>query len=164
MIPFDSAVNPKSDEKCGLICGDGNVPLRAVHIQAKIIDMVAQVSMFQEYVNSRPTEIEAKYVFPVPDNGAVCGFEVTHKICQIQTLKYGYFAKVFIRDKHIIAKVKEKETAQKEYKEAIAQGHGAYLLEEEEPNIFTMHVGNIPPNTNVIIKVNLSFFSRIFLN
>ena len=38
----------------------------------------------------------------------------------------------FINGKHIVGKVKEKEQARKEYKEAIQQGHGAYLMEEQE--------------------------------
>lgn len=37
---------------------------------------------------------------------------------------------VFVGNKHIIAKVKEKETAKKEYREAVQKGHGAYLMEQ----------------------------------
>ena len=43
---------------------------------------------------------------------AVCGFEA------------------FINGKHIVGKVREKEQAHKEYREAIQAGHGAYLLDE----------------------------------
>ena len=45
----------------------------------------------------------------------VCGFEA------------------FINGKHIVGEVKEKEQAHKEYREAISQGHGAYLMDEETP-------------------------------
>jgi hypothetical protein len=44
----------------------------------------------------------------------VCGFEA------------------FINDKHVIGTVKEKQQARREYTEAIAAGHGAYLMEAEE--------------------------------
>jgi hypothetical protein len=37
---------------------------------------------------------------------------------------------LFFLQKHIIGEVKEKEKAHKEYKEAIAAGHGAYLMDE----------------------------------
>jgi hypothetical protein len=61
------------------------------------------------------------------------------------------------------------KAAQQEYKEAIAEGKGAYLLNEgnsyfhiiiltEEPDVFTCNVGNIPPMTKVVIKV-LSFIT-----
>ena len=33
----------------------------------------------------------------------------------------------------IVGEVKEKEQAHREYKEAIAAGHGAYLMDEEKP-------------------------------
>ena len=33
----------------------------------------------------------------------------------------------------ITGEVKEKAKARKEYKEAVAKGHGAYLMEEETP-------------------------------
>ena len=45
----------------------------------------------------------------------VCGFEA------------------FINGKHIIGEVKEKEQAHREYKQAISEGHGAYLMDEETP-------------------------------
>ena len=53
-------------------------------------------------------------MFPLDEYATVCGFEA------------------FINGKHIVGKVKEKEQARKEYKEAISKGHGAYLMEEEK--------------------------------
>ena len=73
-----------------------------------------QVVVLQEYHNKSSTAIEAKYVFPLGDGAAVCGFEA------------------FINDKHIVGQVKEKEVAHKEYKKAISEGHGAYLMDQDE--------------------------------
>ena len=70
--------------------------------------------MLQEYHNKSSSAIEAKYVFPLGDGAAVCGFEA------------------FINDKHIVGQVKEKEVAHKEYKQAISEGHGAYLMDQDE--------------------------------
>lgn len=70
--------------------------------------------MFQHYKNQSNCPIEAKYVFPLDEMAAVCGFEA------------------FINDKHIIGEVKEKEVAHREYREAISQGHGAYLMDQDE--------------------------------
>ena len=74
-----------------------------------------KVVVLQAYKNDNNKAIEAKYVFPLDDTAAVCGFEA------------------FINGKHIIGEVKEKSTARKEYKEAVARGDGAYLMEEETP-------------------------------
>ena len=40
-----------------------------------------------------------------------------------------------------VGEVKEKEKAHKEYKEAISKGHGAYLMDEEEP-VSIVGIGN----------------------
>lgn len=51
-------------------------------------------------------------------------------------------------------KCKEKEVAKAEYRAAVAAGHGAYLMEkEEEEDVFTVSVGNLPPKCNCIIQV-----------
>ena len=70
--------------------------------------------MFQEYRNPSFQAIEAKFVFPLSEMAAVCGFEA------------------YINDKHIVGEVKEKETAKREYKKAISEGHGAYLMVQDK--------------------------------
>ena len=68
--------------------------------------------VLQAYVNESNEPIEAKYVFPLGELAVVCGFEA------------------FINGKHVVGEVKEKETAHREYKEAVAAGHGAYLMDQ----------------------------------
>ncbi|KAL3858028.1 hypothetical protein ACJMK2_012644 [Sinanodonta woodiana] len=128
--------DPLSKVKAGLQgTGKESVPLKSVHVRAKMLDLVAHVVVLQYYHNSSDTPIEAKYVFPLDDSAAVCGFEA------------------FINGKHIVGEVKEKSKARKEYKEAIEKGHGAYLMEEETPDVFSVSVGNLPPNSDVLIKI-----------
>ncbi|XP_078305685.1 protein mono-ADP-ribosyltransferase PARP4 isoform X2 [Panthera onca] len=120
----------------GLQDFSGNsVPLEEVHIKGRIIDFVAQVIVFQTYTNQSSVPIEAKYIFPLDDKAAVCGFEA------------------FINGKHIVGEVKEKEAARREYREAISQGHGAYLMDQDAPDVFTVSVGNLPPKAKVLIKI-----------
>lgn len=70
--------------------------------------------IYQEYKNDCGKMIEARYVFPLDQHVAVCGFEA------------------FINDKHVVGVVKEKEQAHREYKQAIEAGHGAYLMDEDK--------------------------------
>ena len=42
-------------------------------------------------------------------------------------------------------RVEEREKAFETYDEALAEGHGAYLLDEERADVFTASVGNLPP-------------------
>ena len=97
--------------------------------------MMAKVTLFQEYENTENESIEAKYLFPLNDSATVCGFEA------------------FINDKHVIGVCKEKEQAHKEYKEAIEQGKGAYLIDQETSELFKVNIGNLPPNCKCIIKI-----------
>ncbi|XP_048197632.1 protein mono-ADP-ribosyltransferase PARP4 isoform X1 [Perognathus longimembris pacificus] len=125
-----------SDGKAGLQDSGGcPVPLEEVHIKGRVIDFVAQVIVFQTYTNQSHVPIEAKYIFPLDDKAAVCGFEA------------------FINEKHVVGEIKEKEEAQREYREAIREGHGAYLMDQDAPDVFTVSVGNLPPKAKVLIKI-----------
>ncbi len=64
-----------------------------------------------------------------------------------------YSIVTFAQGKHVIGKVEEKEAAHKAYKEAVSQGHGAYLLDEEKPDVFSVSIGNLPPKADIVIKI-----------
>ncbi|GCB77515.1 hypothetical protein scyTo_0016699, partial [Scyliorhinus torazame] len=133
---LEAAQDPLKNVTSGLQDSAGNViALQEIHIEAKLMDLVAQVMVFQSYTNPNTFPIEAKYVFPLDDAAAVCGFEA------------------FINGKHIIGQVKEKQQAHHEYRQAIKQGHGAYLMDQATAEVFTISIGNLPPNANVIIKI-----------
>lgn len=125
--------------------GDDPVPLRNTRVKAKIIDLIGEVVLLQEYENTSSTAIEAKYVFPLQRGAAVCGFEA------------------FINHKRVVGVVKEKEEARREYKKAVEAGHGAYLMDESEeaPDVFTVSVGNLPPHTRVVIKITYILELRV---
>ncbi|KAM4796100.1 protein mono-ADP-ribosyltransferase PARP4 [Rhinophrynus dorsalis] len=127
---------PPPSIKGGLQGIEGNqIPLESIHVKARIMDLIAQVVVFQTYVCHSAFPIEAKYVFPLDSTAAVCGFEA------------------FINGKHIVGEVKEKKQAHQEYRTAIKEGHGAYLMDQDAPDVFTVSVGNLPPKATVIIKI-----------
>lgn len=112
------------------------LPLKSVHVRARLFDMSAKVTIYQEYENGEEHKfIEAKYLFPLNDQATVCGFEA------------------FINDKHIIGVCKEKQQAHREYREAIEQGKGAYLIDQESNELFKVNIGNLPPKSRCIIKI-----------
>ncbi|XP_052047314.1 protein mono-ADP-ribosyltransferase PARP4 isoform X2 [Apodemus sylvaticus] len=131
-----SDIKPLTNVKAGLQDASANsIPLDSVHIKGRIIDFVAQVIVFQTYTNQSLVPIEAKYIFPLDDKAAVCGFEA------------------FINGKHIVGEIKEKEEARQKYREAVSHGHGAYLMDQDAPDVFTVSVGNLPPRAKVLIKI-----------
>ncbi|KAL6036323.1 hypothetical protein STEG23_016438 [Scotinomys teguina] len=116
-------IKPLTTVKAGLQDASANsIPLDSVHIKGRIIDFVAQVIVFQTYVNQSHVPIEAKYIFPLDDKAAVCGFEA------------------FINGKHIVGEIKEKEEARQEYREAVSHGHGAYLMDQDTPLLLAMSI------------------------
>ncbi|XP_004912129.1 protein mono-ADP-ribosyltransferase PARP4 [Xenopus tropicalis] len=129
----------------GLQSIDGQqIPVDNVHVKGRIIDIAAEVTLFQTYVSHSTEPIEAKYVFPLDRRDAtVCGFEA------------------FINGRHIIGEVKEKEQAHEEYRAAISEGRGAYLMDQDAADVFSLSLGILPPKATVIIKITyLNVLSR----
>ena len=104
-------------------------------MEAEIRDYGARVVLIQRYRNDESEPIEAVYKFPLDEAAAVCGFEAT------------------IDGRRVVAHVEEREKAFRTYDEALAAGHGAYLLDEERPDVFTVSVGNIPPGKEVVLRI-----------
>ncbi|CAF0908856.1 unnamed protein product [Rotaria sordida] len=136
-LTIDDEVIEIAEQDYGLICPSSGklVPLKSFHIRAQIVDATVEVVLYQVYHNTSSTPIEAKYVFPLDENSTVCGFEA------------------HINNKVIKGVVKEKEQAKQEYREAIEKGHGAYLMHQEQAQVFSVAVGNLPANNEVIIKI-----------
>jgi len=111
------------------------VPLRGVSISAEVIDVASKVVVVQRYRNDEKKPIEATYCFPLEEGSAVCGFEVR------------------IGDRLIQGEVEEKEKAFEEYDKAMAKGDGAYLLDQEKPNIFVASVGNLNPGQEATVSI-----------
>jgi Ca-activated chloride channel family protein len=81
----------------------------------------------QRFKNTEAKPIEATYCFPLEEGSAVCGFEVK------------------VGDRLIQGRVEEREKAFEKYDEAMAEGDGAFLLDQEKPNIFIASIGNLMP-------------------
>ena len=54
---------------------------------------------------------------------------------------------------HVVGKVKERDEAFATSDDAMSEGHGAFLIDEERPDVFQASVGNLPPGKEVLLKV-----------
>ncbi len=125
------------EELSGLIAGEaGTVPLAGVRVTGDVLGRGARVRVAQRFRNGEAQAVEAVYKFPLPEGAAVCGFEAR------------------IGERRIHGSVEEREKAFEIYDQALADGHGGYLLEEERPNIFTLSVGNLPPGAEALVQIN----------
>ena len=122
---------------CGLFTKESvAIPLRGVEVKAVITGRAAKVKVRQRFTNLDVSAVEAVYKFPLPENSAVCGFRAA------------------IGESIWEGQIEEREEAFKRYDEALERGDGAYLLDQERPNIFTLSLGNLNPNTSAVIELD----------
>lgn len=131
-------VAPDDDAGLGALSTDrGNLPLDRLDVRAEITGLTSRVELTQEFVNVFDVPLEATYVFPLPDRGAVTRMRMT-------------------ADGRVVeAELREREAARQAYDDAIASGRRASIAEEERPDVFTMRVGNILPGERVSIALTL---------
>jgi Ca-activated chloride channel family protein len=111
------------------------VALRGVRVHARLAGMSQRTAVEQTFVNLEPRAVEAVYTFPLPEGAAVCGFEVV------------------TGDRVLTGAVEESDRAIERYDDAVADGHGAFLAEQERPDVFTVRVGNLKPRQAATIRL-----------
>eukprot|EP01093_Parvamoeba_rugata_P003144 TRINITY_DN1412_c0_g1_i5.p1 TRINITY_DN1412_c0_g1~~TRINITY_DN1412_c0_g1_i5.p1 ORF type:complete len:494 (-),score=93.03 TRINITY_DN1412_c0_g1_i5:2067-3548(-) len=111
------------------------IPLKSSKTEVEISGTIAHVRVTQVYQNKGAGAIEAKYVFPLSTQAAV------HKMHMI------------VDDRLVVAKIFEKQEAQKVYEKAIDEGKRAAKLDQNRPNVFQMNVGNIMPGDEITIDI-----------
>lgn len=112
------------------------IALRGVRLQATLAGMAMRVTVEQTFVNLESKAIEAVYTFPLPETAAVCGFEV-------QT-----------GDHVLTAQIEETDEAIRCYDDAVAAGNGAYMLEQDRPDVFAARVGNLKPGQAAKVRIS----------
>jgi hypothetical protein len=115
----------------------GNLPLDRIDIRTDITGLTARVELTQDFVNTFEEPLEATYIFPLPDRGAVTGMRMT-------------------ADGRVVeAELQERGAARQAYADAIASGRRVSIAEEERPDVFTMRVGNILPGERVSVAITV---------
>jgi len=113
------------------------LPLKSTSVRVDIAGVIANVMVTQVYKNEGSTPLEAIYIFPASTRAAVYGMKMT------------------IGERIIIAKVRTRDEARREYEQAKQEGKSASLLQQHRPNVFQMNVANILPLD--VIKVELRY-------
>src|SRR5688500_4712227 len=111
------------------------IALRGVRLRCRLSGMSQRTTVEQTFVNLERRAIEAVYTFPLPESAAVCGFEV------------------ITGDRVLTGQVEEIETAVEKYDAAIGDGHGAFMVEENRADVFTVRVGNLKPGQAATIRL-----------
>jgi Ca-activated chloride channel family protein len=110
-------------------------PLVATDVDMTVSGPTARARITQLFHNPTDGWVEAVYVYPLPEGGAV------------DTLK------MVVGERIIVADVMERKSAKAVYERAKAAGQKATLMEQERPNIFTNSVANIGPGESVLVQI-----------
>ena len=117
------------------------LPLNHTAVDAAINGYIGTVNVKQKYENPYDTKIEAVYVFPLPEKAAVSEFLMV------------------IGERTIRGILREKEEAQRIYREARRRGYRASLMVQRRPNIFEQKVANIEPGK--AIDIDITYFHTL---
>lgn len=100
-----------------------------------VTGQIMRVRVTQAFRNTSDTWMEATYLYPLPDDGAV------------DTMK------MVVGQRVIVGKIKRKLEAREIYETAKADGRKAGLVESDRPNLFRNSVANVAPGETVLISI-----------
>jgi Ca-activated chloride channel homolog len=110
-------------------------PRVATDIDVTVSGPTSRSRVTQIFDNPTRNQVEAVYVSPLPDGGAV------------DTLK------MVIGDRIVVGDIRARGEAKAIYEHARRAGRKATLFEQERPNIFTSSVANIGPGERVVVQI-----------
>lgn len=110
-------------------------PLLATDIAVEVSGPTARATVTQAFRNTTDRWMEGTYLFPLPEEAAV----------DAMTLVVG--------GKVIVADIRERAAARRDYEAAKASGRSAALVEQQRPNVFTNAVANIAPGETVLVRI-----------
>jgi Ca-activated chloride channel family protein len=115
--------------------GIDQFPLKDTHVEVTISGVIAEVTVKQTYTNEGSRPINANYVFPASTRAAVHGMTM------------------IIGELVIKAEIRERAQARREFEKAKQAGQSASLLEQQRPNVFSMHVANVMPGDRIRVEL-----------
>jgi len=133
------AAQQSFDQPWGLLMAGKHtaLPLKEVSVQAQVKGYVLGLLSTLKYSNDSPDPIEVLFRFPVEQSQAVVGLTAV------------------IDGRKIKAQLREKEEARAAYDDAIASGQSAALGEEKSGDVFSISLGNLPPQKEAEIQLQL---------
>ncbi|MGB5230704.1 MAG: VIT domain-containing protein [Desulfoprunum sp.] len=127
---------PEDQSRTGLHTIDGqNIALQSVNVEVAFSNLFCDTIMTQAYRNLENTPIEAVYTFPLTSRAVLLGMDV------------------MIGDRKLQGVVVERSSAEEQYEEAIINGDAAIMLEQIQPGLYTMNVGNIGAGEEVRVQI-----------
>ena len=97
---------------------------------------VARVRVTQAFRNTSSQWMEASYLYPLPQDGAVDGLNMV------------------VGSRVIVGRIEKRAAARAIYEHAKARGQKTGLVEQQRPNMFSTSVANVGPGETVLIAID----------
>jgi Ca-activated chloride channel homolog len=121
-----------------LVATDGRaLTLRSLAIRAEARGGLARAELRQRFVNSHAEPLRVTYLVPLPQDAALAGYAFR------------------IGERRIVGEVDRIAAARERFEAALIEGHTAGLVEQERANLFTLELGNVPPQTEVVAELTI---------
>ncbi|RIV78158.1 marine proteobacterial sortase target protein [Pelagerythrobacter aerophilus] len=104
-------------------------------MDVEVSGQIARVRVTQAFRNTSDKWMEATYLYPLPEDGAVDSL------------------KMVVGQRVIVGRIKRREEAREIYEEAKASGRKAGLTEQYRANMFRNSVANIGPGETVLVSI-----------
>ncbi|RPJ44484.1 MAG: VWA domain-containing protein, partial [Chloroflexi bacterium] len=115
---------------------DSALPLEHTTVSAQVTGPVASVVVTQRFGNPLKEPAELDFLFPLPENAAITGFDLQVGAQRIQ------------------GDLQEQETARTAYEEARGQGKRAGLFEQRRPNLFAVRLAHVQAGETIHAMVH----------
>ena len=111
---------------------DSALPLEHTAVHAQVIGPLATVVVTQRFGNPLKEAAEMDYLFPLPAEAVVTGFEIQ------------------IGARRVQGDLQEAKTARKSYQTARDAGQRSGLLEQRRPNLVAVRLANVQPGETIL--------------
>ncbi|MBS0212808.1 MAG: VWA domain-containing protein [Proteobacteria bacterium] len=118
-------------------------PLASTQLQVRIVDLVAEYTLIHEFRNESGYLIEALFTFPIPLDAAFLGMTAT------------------LAGETLHAQIQPRKKAARTYEDALEAGDSAVLLEQPEPGVLTIGLGNLYPEETGRIELRFAAFLQV---
>ncbi|MFK8016741.1 MAG: marine proteobacterial sortase target protein [Gammaproteobacteria bacterium] len=113
----------------------------ATDVSMTVNGLIARVTVSQSFRNDSTQWVEALYLFPLPETGAVDQLFMV------------------VGDREIVGEIQPRAQAQATFKAAKAAGHKASLVEYERANLFRTSVANLGPGE--VVTIDIEYQQRV---
>ncbi len=122
--------------------GVARVALQSVNVEAILENLLCEVTVRQVYRNLERINIEAVYTFPLHLSAVLLDMSIKTQTKELKGI------------------VIEKTEAEDKYEDAITEGDTVIMLEQIEPGLYSMNVGNLQPEDEIEISITYAELFR----